>query len=481
MSVHSHSAWARRPVERLRAVDPVVLAAVAVVVGAAVRLYWVRYAHPPSGSLFSDMGQYVSRARQIADGGGLDARMTFQPPGAHLLLAGIFIVFGTDSGGMGAATAVWWLMSSVTPVLLGLFVAELVGRRAGAIAASLCALWPLYISYTGYFLGEIPGTFFLALTIFLLARAARMTSGRRYVVWAGAGAAAAATIGFRPQLAVVFLVAAGLGLLGLRRNWRGVLAATAAGAVVIGGLIAHNSIATGELTGLSGNSGDVFFHGQCHARRLTVEDVRTGLRFHTISSVEIQHKRGRNYFLKYRGNIPLAGRLQELGHPPGQTDAATRLALMATPEVRKFLFSRGLDCIEDHGLGHVRYWAENVLDGLAAVEPFPQFQAGDWTRGFARISNAAYSWYVPVLVAVAVVVLIRRRRRREPVRAIAFLLLAYLAWVPLAMVFFGSPRYRQPFDIFAIALFAALVAGQIGRSRQSRHGAPPPVTAEPAA
>ena len=412
-----------------------------VLVGAIVRLVWIRSVHPPGDSLFSDMGLYVEQAKRIAEGGGLRSFDVFQAPGTHLLLAGIFTVFGTGSAGMGAATAAWWLMSSITPIFLGLFVGELAGRRAGALAAAICALWPLYISYMGYFLGETPGTFFVALTMFLLVRAARADGGRRLGVWAGAGAAAAATLAIRPNLAVVFLAATAFGLLGLRRNWRGIIAASLAGAVVLSGVVVHNSIAKGRLTGLGGNSGNVFFHGQCHARDLVVVNTRNGEIVHTRSSIETQHDRGRDYVFWIKTDI------------------------------NEFLFQQGMKCIKDHGLGQFRYWGENILDGLWATTPFPQNVAGDWTRGFARISNNIYSSLLCLLVVASVLELVRRRRRREPVRTIAFLLATFLLWVPLAVVFFGAPRYRQPFDLFAMALFATLVAGELRRSSITRSAA----------
>ena len=301
--------------------DPVFLLWIAVVIGAVLRLVWLHVVRPPGERLFSDMELYVEQARRIAEGGDLRPSDVFQAPGTHLLLAGFFVVFGTGGGGIDAATWGWWAMSSATPLLLGLFVGDLVDRSAGALAAAICALWPLYISYAGYFLGEAPGTFFLALTMFLLVRGARSQTGRKYALWAGAGAAAGATIAVRPQLAIVFLAAAAFGLLRLRRNWRAVVAAAAAGAVVVGGVVVHNSIAKDQLTGLSGNSSNVFFHGQCHARDLFVV-APNGAYIHTTSSVELQHDRGRDYVFR-------------------------------TPDadLEGFLWRRGFDCIEDHGFG----------------------------------------------------------------------------------------------------------------------------------
>ncbi len=408
--------------------DPVFLLWIAVVSGAVLRLVWLHVVRPPGEHLFSDMELYVEQARRIAEGGDLRPSDVFQAPGTHLLLAGFFVVFGTGGGGIDAATWGWWAMSSATPLLLGLFVGDLVNRSAGALAAAICALWPLYISYAGYFLGEAPGTFFLALTMFLLVRGARSQTGRKYALWAGAGAAAGATIAVRPQLAIVFLAAAAFGLLRLRRNWRAVVAAAAAGAVVVGGVVVHNSIAKDQLTGLSGNSSNVFFHGQCHARDLFVV-APNGAYIHTTSSVELQHDRGRDYVFR-------------------------------TPDadLEGFLWRRGFDCIEDHGFGQLRYWGENVLDGLWATTPFPQNVATDWTRKPVRYVNAIYSTLLCLLVIGAISEIVRRRRRGEPIRTLGFLLVATTLWIPLAIVFFGAPRYRQPFDLFAFALFAALVA-----------------------
>ena len=418
----------RALVQRLK--DPVVLAAVAVGVGALARLVWVIEVHPPDEHLFSDMKSYVEKAQRIVEGGGLQPNDTFRPPGTHLLLAAIFLPFGTGDGGLRAATGVWWAMSSVTPVLVGLFVRELAGRRAAVIATVVCALWPLYISYVGYFLGETPGTFFIALAMFLLLRGARADGAVRYWSWAGGGAAAGATFAIRPQLTVVFVVLAAFGLLGVRRNWRGVLVAALTGAVMLSGIVVHNSIAWGRLSGLSGNSGDIFFHGQCHAREVFVFR-NDGFFIHTKSSVETQHDRGRNYVFRTRER-----------------------------DLQRFLFHRGLDCIRDHGFGHVRYWGENVLDALAATTPYPQSVASDWTRDWARIVNSAYSWALCGLLLYALVEVVRRRRRRRPARVLGFLLVAASMWIPLSMVFFGAPRYRLPFDIFAFALLAILVAAR---------------------
>lgn len=417
-----------------------------VVIGALIRLAWVAFVHPPGGdNVFGDMKLYVDQARAIAEGGDLRPSYIFQPIGAHMLLAGIFVLFGTGDAGIDAATAVWWAMSATTPVFLGLFVGQLAGRLAGAIAAGICALSPLYISYTSYFLGEVPGTFFLALAMFLLLRAAREQARTPYLLWAGAGASAGLMYAFRPQMAIVFIVALAFGLVGLRRNWRGVLAGVVAGAVMLSGIIVHNSLAMGKLTGFGGNSGNVFFHGQCHARELLLIGPPEAGRIRTISSVEVQHDRGRNYF--YRTN---------------QRD------------LQGFLFDRGFDCIRDHGLGHVRYWGENVLDGLAATTPYPQYyDIQRWHGDMSRIANSSYSWLLCLVALAAFIEVIRRRRRGAPTRVLGFLLVASLMWVPLAMVFFGAPRYRLPFDIFGFALFAVLITSRQSQKSPASSGDPP--------
>lgn len=62
------------------------------------RLVWNLWIHPPGEYVFSDMGQYVLRAKNLAEAGFVWGQRTlaWQSFGTHYLLAAVFKVFGVE-------------------------------------------------------------------------------------------------------------------------------------------------------------------------------------------------------------------------------------------------------------------------------------------------------------------------------------------------------------------------------------------------
>jgi 4-amino-4-deoxy-L-arabinose transferase-like glycosyltransferase len=398
---------------------------IAVCAGALLRVIWL-FVHPALNYVYSDMSLYVERAQRLATGGPLSEYDAFYPPGTHVLLAAPMALLGTGRTGLWAASALWCLMSCLAPLFAWRFARSLLGPAAGALTAAACALWPPFITYGGYFLSEIPALTFLLACLWLVDRAARIGGRRSVLSGLVAGATGGAALGVRPQLMLnVALAVAGLAAR-FRRHARAVGAVVVGAAAALAGVLALNAAAAGHVTGLSENGGINFFQGHCDAAVVTT-GVPTGVHFYFGSPVASQRDRGRDYSFPTR-----------------------------VPWEETYFYGEGLRCIRRDGLPHVVTVLRNTADLTATTVPWPQVNER-WSHRVVGGANRLYSFLLLPVALIGSVLLIRRRRRRgEP--APELLLLAHLALVlPSAIVFYGDPRFRVPYDFFGLALLAALV------------------------
>ena len=403
--------------------------------GAALRVAWTLIAHPPLDYVYSDMQAYVRRATTLAEGSGLSRYDTFFPPGTHMLLAVPLWIFGVGRRGLWAGVVLWTALSCLIPYLGWKISRRHLGARGGAVAAAGLALWPLSILYGGYFLSETPSTVCLLLVVWLAYEVADQPTSRRAVWLAGAwGLSAGVAMAVRPQLALNILIAGIVVLVAAGSHRRQVvLAAGAAFVVPVVATLALNAQAAGQMVGFSENGGLNFFQGHC-----VVHDVRTGrpgAALNFASPVAVQLNRGNDY------HFP--------DHIAWEQD---------------FYFDRGMDCIREDGISHVRVLARNVADLGFTTTPWPMSGDDDLHR-VANVSNGAYSIALPTLVVFTLLGIVAARRRTGRFGPEAVLLAHLLAVIPTAVIFYGDPRFRTPSDAIGIILLAALVEGQI-RLRQ---------------
>jgi 4-amino-4-deoxy-L-arabinose transferase-like glycosyltransferase len=406
-------------------------AVAAIIAGAIGRFIWVLALHHPFDYVFSDMAGYVGRAQELVDTGTLRRYDAFYPPGVHLLLAGVFRIFGTGQSGLWAAAALWAALSSAAPFFMWRLARLLLTRPAAALAAVFTALWPLHATSAGYFLSETPSLTCLLAGLWA-GYASLVATGRRAALLAGcAGLLGGIAVTMRPQFVLNLGILAASWLLASQRRRRAIAAFASAFALVIGGAIAHNSAAAGQLTGISENSGLTFFLGQCDVNTVYVEGA------HFTTPPNYQKNRGRLYEFPDR-------RVWDQG----------------------FFFRQGLDCIREDGLSHLGLISRSVFDLTATTVIWPQTKEPK-LRDVVNVGNIAYVVLLPAIVLWAIVIGRGRRRRGE--RQGELILLLHLATVLLtAVVFFGDPRFRMPYDFFGLALLAAVISDAfIERGRPS--------------
>jgi 4-amino-4-deoxy-L-arabinose transferase-like glycosyltransferase len=406
------------------------LALAAIAVGAVFRFLWVLLFHQPSDYLFSDMAGYVGRAMHLVETGSLERFDAFYPPGTHLLLAGVFAVFGTHQAGLWAAAVVWALLSSATPFFMWRLARLLLTPPAAALTALFTALWPLHATSAGYFLSETPSLAFLLASLWA-GYASLQTAGRRaLMLGATAGALGGVAVTMRPQFVLNLAILVAVWLIASRRLRQAAVFA-ACFAIVIAGAVAHNSAAAGKPTGISENSGLTFFLGQCD-----VNTVHTAHAHFTVPPAYQQH-RGRFYdFTRHEA--------WDQG----------------------FFFHRGLECVRSNGWSHAALLGRSVLDLTATSVIWPQ----DREPRLSRLVNVANIGYVVLLPAIVLgTLLIARDRRRSGRPAGEFVLLLNLLTVLVtALVFFGDPRFRMPYDFFGFALLGAVISDLVFERRATR-------------
>jgi 4-amino-4-deoxy-L-arabinose transferase-like glycosyltransferase len=414
------------------------LALLAILAGAAFRFLWVLLFHQPFDYVFSDMAGYVARATRLVDGGPLERFDAFYPPGTHLLLAGVFKIFGTGHAGLWAAATVWASLSAATPFFMWRVARLLLSPAAASLTAVFTALWPLHATSAGYFLSETPSLAFLVGSLWA-AYATVHAQGRPAILLAtAAGILGGAAVTMRPQFLLNLGIVAAAWLVGTRRVR--LLAAFAAGcATLIAGAVVYNSLVAGKPTGISENSGITFFIGQC--------DV------HTVHAADGVHFTAPPAYQQHRGRFYDFTRHQAWD--------------------QGFFFHQGLDCIRSDGWSHTRILGRDLVDLTATSVIWPQ----DTDPGLSEVANVSNIVYVVLLPAILIgTALIVRERRRSGSPSGELVLLLHLSAVLVpALVFFGDPRFRMPYDFFGLALLAAVVADALfDRGPVSAVHSPPP-------
>jgi 4-amino-4-deoxy-L-arabinose transferase-like glycosyltransferase len=403
------------------------IAVAAIAIGLVLRLVWVLVLHPPFEHLYSDMDGYVSRATRLVETGDLIRYDALSAPGTHFLLAAPLAIFGADRPGLWAAAALWGTLSSLTPLLMWRVAHMLFTPAAAALTAVFCALWPLHITSAGYFLSETPSLTFLVAALWAAYRAERSSGRVSLAFGAAAGLLSGGAIAIRPQFVLNVLVLAVPWIWAWRRRLGPLIAFSAAAAAVVGSVVVHNSAAAEKPTGISENSGLTFFLGHCDV--LEVSTGRPpGPSFRFGAPVAFQRGTGRTYVFP-----------DHLVWDQG------------------FFFGKAADCIRDDGVGHVRILGRSLLDMTATTVLWPQWNE-DGLREVVHYSNVVYSVLLPALVIGSLARIARRRREGKGAGGETAMLAHLACAFVLALVFFGEPRYRMPYDVFGLTLLAVLIA-----------------------
>src|SRR2546430_94734 len=410
-----------------------------IILGAAIRAAWVLVLHSPLDHIYSDSKTYVDTAMHLAQLAQPERFDAFYPPGTRVLLAIPLVLVGPDRDGLTAGAVLWAVLSALTPYFMWRYVRLLLPRPAAALGAGLCALWPLHIAYAGFFTSETPGLAFLVLSLWIAERAVRGLSIRDGLLAGLAGGMAAA---IRPAFALNIVLAAFPLVRRVRVRVAPLIALAAGSALVLVLVVAHEALIVGRVVGVSENSGVTFYLGHCDIRRVTTGTPET-LMYQFQTPVATQLDRGKN-------------------------------AVFPDHQVwdQEFFYAQGMSCIAADGLAHARVIVRHIYDmGLSTI-PWPPSN----DEGLKQVVSSANVGYV-LLLPFIVVATVRKIRRLWPLGAGRgeLKLLGQLSLaLATAIVYFGDPRFRVPFDVFGLALAASLIADRVAPSSLRNDGPPDP-------
>lgn len=408
------------------------VAVATIVLAAGLRVVWILVLHPPVEFVYSDMRGYVARAERLASGAALGPNDVFFPPGTQLLLAAPIKVYGAEAG-LWAAAVLWCALSVVVVWLSWRLARELLTPAAAGLTAVLCALWPIFITYGGYFTSETPSLAFLLAALWLGVIATRR-EGRAATVFALlSGLSGGVAMAIRPQLLFNLLTVAAVVVLVFGRRLAPLASFVAGVMAVMVLVVAHNSIAANQPTGLATNGGLNFWFGHCEVAKVTTLDQEGQQTAWFAPSVPYSLGRGDDYVF-------------------------TSIDVWD----EKFFYSLGWQCIAQDKQAHVVRVARNILDMTATTTPFPQSEDDGWARDVVQTSNIAYAVLLPWIVIESLFFIARRRRTTKPPLGQAFLLANLACAALVAIVFLGDPRVRSVYDVFGLTLLAALLADRFG-------------------
>lgn len=420
------------------------------------RLVWVLWIHPPGDYVFSDMGQYVERARRLVLNGFEPGsrELAWQVWGTHVLLALPLRLFGLDD--LTAAAVMWGLMGAAAVPLAYLLACRLCRYAGTAYAVGvILLLWHPNLSNTGYFLSETPFLLFqLAATYGLV------------VVWQdGRGAwptgiACAIAFAVRPQIAIFFVAVLLLWILHRRRLPHvGVRQLVGVSLPILLMLLfslwrfhAH----TGYWGGIAENANMNSTAGRCH--NIVTQAFKT--------QAQLRHSERRdNTRDGRRVGLPQYRRLAQVlpeNHPfalrPALGSETIRfVGYIGDPEVHRQIRQR---CVAATGwVEQVRYSVVNASLLWFFGRQWPELERGH--RVFLRyveVYKYIFVWvfWLPSLVGVGWAVAGLRRRPEWTMLGIQI-----LVSIGVAAAFFGTIRLRTPYDPYSI-LLAAEVATLAG-------------------
>lgn len=440
------------------------------VLALVTRLVWVLVIHPPGDYVFSDMGMYVKRARDLVNIGVQSGvrDLAWQAYGTHFLLALPFKLFGPTPP-YHAAAVLWGLLGAAAVPLTYLVACRVLPTaRLAAIAGVLALLWYPNLSTTGFFLSETPFLCLQLLSVYWLLRV--LHEGVR--AWP-AGVAAALAFMLRPQSSIFFALVLLLWLVNVRRlpwvRWRQIVGVGAPLAAALLFSLWRFHSHTGRWDGIAENANMNLTAGRCH------NIVTQAFKRKADLNKSVRKKStndGRRVSLPgYRTLSRMFPDDHILGLRPAMGEDTIRfVGYIGDPWLNRDIRR---ECYRRTGvLGQIRYSFVNTLMQWFVSRQWPDNAKNKHLfLGVSEVYRHGFQIVVllPSLVGIGLAL---ARWRRDPGQTLVALTL--VGATITAAIFFGEVRLRTPYDPYALilALLAFAWARDLWR-RRTKVAAPP--------
>jgi 4-amino-4-deoxy-L-arabinose transferase-like glycosyltransferase len=338
---------------------------------------------------------------------------TYHPPGYYYFLAGVYAAAGHSHMAVRVTQA---FVDTLTCLLIYLVGKEIFGEAAGLLAATLAAVYPPLIFYTGVLLTESVTTFLLTGATWLLLRCLHTRRRARYVLLTIAGLLLGLSIVTRSALLTTVPVVL-FWLLSVAERWPGwslamryALSLLMPIILVIAPITIRNYQIHGQFIPISTNGGVNFFLGHGGSERLK-NTVR---------------------------NLPEAWAEGEIIGISSRTQ----------PEEEAYFYQLGWEYIRGHALPTLRSLPGKLRNMYWASDYWP---ASDAQAKILRSIDLVFWRFVFLSLSLLGLLLFRSQEQRRA--ALLYLLILSTAAIPL--IFWAQPRFRMPI----VPCFVTLAAG----------------------
>ncbi len=414
-----------------------VVAWAALILSLAVRETWIFAVQSPFDTIYSDMGGYIDRARELVDGvGRVYPRLrAFYPYGTHYVFAALFKIIGEQH--TVAVRVVYAAMASF-PAFHFVLLASRMFRSTWVLAllGLLFAVWQPLVWIVGFFISEVPFTWLLFYNAWLAVKFSETRRGGLRL-----GLTSAVLFAVRPQFILTFalmgfLYALQRGPLLVRKYAWGPYARVLAPWLVV---LAFSAVRLHSLSGrwglISENSGlNRLLSDTTYSRIEANWDTEENGHFWFWIDAPAKS------FVNERATVNINGYIGDVA--------------LLDVERRRFLADKTF-------AWRVRRALRNVQLLYRWNDPWPEeeIKSPPWRHALQEHFNEAVRW---VVLPLAVLGLFSARRR-----ALLGVIFAHVGTaIGLAMFFFPEARYRVPYDPMLLILAFVAIGGLWGVARK---------------
>ena len=374
------------------------------------------YLHPPEAYISSDMADYHNLAQKLAETGKEDISAAFQPPGTQYLLAA-FYALNLPTWSIGLFLA---LLSTTMCYLSFLTVKMLFGSQLALTTLAILSVNFLYIKYTGYYLAETPFSFGIALSIYLLISAIYETNSKKKNVLAFAfGFAIICTAAFKSNILLILPIIGIWWLFNFKKfklQWSPVFVILGFLPIAIFLVWRINHLTGHHTLSISGNSGMNFYYGRAHLNYMGFLDENGNLVEGWQSPVAAQkagwHKK--EYFREHHTH-------------------------------NHFFMKEAWKLVKRSPMTQLKYSIGYMGDLFFTTTPWPT--GNDASSRVTELFNTFICLFL--VIPGMLFGLFLKSMWKQP----AFVIwLSAMSIFAVAFLFFGSPRFRIPYDQLFIPL-----------------------------
>ncbi|MFA6423438.1 MAG: hypothetical protein WCW17_03240 [Patescibacteria group bacterium] len=233
-----------------------------------IYLIYVLFLNRPEQNIYADMNNYLNLALNISNGNYLNKWNTFYPPGMPYLMSLFLMIFKQTVALkiIAILLAVFLTASNYLVFLISLEISK--SKKIAWFAMIFCSFYYPFITYIGFYLSEVPFTFFMLLAIWFYLKIFINQKKQSNIFAFNAGLILAVVVLFRsiffPSALLLMIFSFFLN----KKNYLKICYYIIGFILILTIIIIRNSYIMGRLTFVSTNGGINAYLGQAHLAKV---------------------------------------------------------------------------------------------------------------------------------------------------------------------------------------------------------------------